>query len=112
MDQLTKRSAMVARRVKQQIDILTSLQVGIDKGTVRSEVKRLDDFLKELDTITGRLVQMSQSDSQANGYLQTQEELETLAVSAKQDAYKTVSDGSSSAINCRIPHVFPMISLG
>ena len=52
MDLLTKRSTMITRRVKQQVSILDSLQVGIDKKTVRSEVERLDTFLGELDSVT------------------------------------------------------------
>ena len=58
IDLLSKRSTMITRRVKQQVAILDSLQPGIDKKTIRSEVEHLDSFLSELDSVTTRLVEV------------------------------------------------------
>lgn len=101
MDLLIKRSTMITRRVKQQIAILDSLQLGIDKKTIRSEVQRLDSFLSELDSVTTRLVETSDTDSQATAFRVTLEEIETLAVRAKQEAYKLISDSSSAGSSRR-----------
>ena len=97
MDSLLKRSTLITRRVKQQIAILDNLQLGIDKDTIRGEVQRLDSFTEELDAITTRLISTTDAPSQADAFRTTLEEIEALAVRAKQDAYQLMSADVSNS---------------
>ena len=82
MDTLTKWCTMISRRVQQQVTILDNLQPGIDRSIIKREVKRLDEYVKELDEMTLRLVELSEIESQANAFRSTLEEFEALAVRA------------------------------
>ena len=82
MDTLTKRCTMISRRVQHQVTILNNLQPGIDRSIIKREVKRLDEYVKELDEMTLRLVELSEIESQANAFRSTLEEFEALAVRA------------------------------
>ena len=97
LDTLSKRSTITSRRIKQQVSILDSLQHGIDKSIIKKEVKRLEDYMMELEEITSRLVDTTDNDGHARAFEVTLEEFEAIAIRAKQDAYKLLSESSSSS---------------
>ena len=78
--------------------ILDNLQPGIDKSIIKREVKQLEEHMKELDEITTRLVETSDNAEQARAFEVTLEEFEAIAVRAKQDAYKLVSEIRGSSV--------------
>ena len=43
------------------VEILENLQPGIDKSIIKREVKRLDEYVKELDEMTLRLVELCEN---------------------------------------------------
>ena len=43
------------------VEILDNLQPGIDKSIIKREVKRLDEYVKELDEMTLRLVELCEN---------------------------------------------------
>ena len=72
---------------------------------VMSEVKRLEEYLKELDEVTLRLIELSE-ETHADAFRQTLEEYEVIVVRAKQDAYKLLSSSSiNSGASSRRTHV-------
>ena len=95
METLLRRRTRVSRKVRQQINILANMQLGIDKETIKSEVKRLDELLDELDGVTAQLIDITEEPSEHDNFRVTLEEIEALAVRAKQDAYQLISDSRS-----------------
>ena len=47
---------------------MDSLQHGIDRSIIKREVQRLDDYLNELDDVTSRLVDTTDSADHARAF--------------------------------------------
>ena len=97
VDLLRKRNTIIARRIKQQVSILDGLQMGIDRGTIKAEVARLDNAIQELDEVTSRIIDIIGDANEGNLLRQTMEEFEALAVRAKQGAYALISRSNSGS---------------
>ena len=91
---LQNRCTLLKRRIERQLTILDGFNEGIDKEIVKSEVASIDSFLKELDDVVIKLMDISDK-SEWDGFLEMLHNLEALVVISKRAAFDHLSSRGS-----------------